>query len=390
MFLDTSNQLQHRAHTGGGAAHEVAHHRHKFLTKGDRHLLKAFASLIQARLYCVVLHIELFGYRRGFVKGFLCFLLLPYKHIDVSRQGRDDGGRACTVFPHILENRCKDIYAAQFVQPLNKHKQSLICGAAQGFVELVKVKTCGSGYLVRFLEQVHDNLGESRGGHLHFLPLAIQDGSKAHNLRDGHIRLRSYSGETLRKLRKVGRACRAVLRQLIDNRTYREQRTFSAKTRLIAENSGQFGERKRGTIPQIIQCHIYLVCGFHKAQHIFLRGLAQASGFLRQFVQLLAACPRVYLLEGFVKVVHLLLGQPRVLAHIGFLLLYLGVHLHGFLARHHGTGEGGDGSRTDGLPLLKLIIKTLQPSGAFLHLIVHTPYLVFEQPDFPCLLVPSR
>ena len=189
----------------------MPHNRHEFLTESNSHLLKAFACFVKPCLYCCVLHVKLLCDRSSFLKGFLRFLLLPDDHIDVSGKSGDHSGRSCSVLAHVFEHRGEDINTSKVVQALYQHEQTLVGGSAQCLIELFKVKPRGGGNLVRVLEQVHDEFRQRGSRHLYFLTLTIKNGGKAHNLRDGHIRLRSHTGKTLRKLRKVRSRCCAVL-----------------------------------------------------------------------------------------------------------------------------------------------------------------------------------
>ena len=89
------------------------------------------------------------------------------------------------------------------MQLVKQHHQTFVRRTFEGSIELLHFKPRSCTNLVGFLEHVHNNLRHGRRGHLDCLTLRIKDSSKAHDLRDSHIRLGAYTGKALGELSEV-------------------------------------------------------------------------------------------------------------------------------------------------------------------------------------------
>ena len=96
---------------------------------------------------------------------------------------------------------------------------------------------------------------------------------------------------------------------------------------------------------EVVECDVDDVGGLDVLQHVFLCGLAQSSGFLRQLVELFAGGACVHLLEGFVQFQYPLGGHTGELACFRHLFLHISVWLNRGDERAVGGGDpSGEGS----------------------------------------------
>ena len=128
---------------------------------------------------------------------------------------------------------------------------------------------------------------------------------------------------------------------------------------LVAEDVRELGEGQRCALSQVIEGDVDLVGGLDEAQHVLLGREAQSACLLGEFIEILAACPGIDLLELLVEVLHLLGGHSRELAHGCHLGVYLGIDLHSGLARHHQSRHGGCRAHDCCLPVVDGAVEAL-------------------------------
>ena len=246
------------------------HYRKQLFTQFNGKLCNSLTRLIKSCLDCIVLHVELVGYRDALCKSTSRLLLLPLHHVEITGKGRDHLCSTGTVLAHVLEDRSQNVDVTQIMKALNKHQQTLVGTALQCLIELLSVQASRLHYFVLLLEHIHNQLGKSSCRHFNSLPLRIKNGSEAHDLRNGHVSLCSDTSHSLCELCKVRSRCRTVLRQLVYHRTYREQGTLCPQTFLIPEDSTQFRKNQGSPISQIIESHVDLVGSPDEAKNILL------------------------------------------------------------------------------------------------------------------------
>ena len=337
----------------------MAHYRLKLLSERDRHFRHALSSLVKSGLYRGVLHVELIGYGYALVESLGSFLLLPSYHVEVSCKSRDNLRRPRPILPHILENRSQHVNVAQFVKPVEKHKKSLVGTLFECFVELLGVQSRSLDDFVVLLEHIHNHLGNGSCRHLHRLSLAIQDGSKSHDFGDGHFRLGTHASHALRKIGEIRSRCRAVLRKLVDDRTHGKKSLLRSHALLVTEDACQFGESKRCPLSEVVQSHIDLVSGTDKAEDILLRGLAEPSCFLCEFVQILSGSSGVNLLELLVEFLHLRSRKSRKLADVSHFLVHIRKGVYCGASRHDDARYRSRDAGKSRLPIVKLSVHAL-------------------------------
>ena len=209
--------------------------------------------------------------------------------------------------------------------------------------------------------KVHNHLLDSCCRHLHLLAVGIEDSAKSEDLRNCKTRLRADTSHTLGELHKIRLRSSTVLRQHIHRRADGKHRIFGAEQFLDTEDVSQFGDSLRGTVPEVHERHIDDVGGFHITLYRFERILAEATGFLCEFVQLLTRSASVHLLKRLIQFEHLLLRQPRVLSGVGEFFLHFSESVHRLAASHDQTCNGSCKPHNESLRIVKPHIHSIPP-----------------------------
>ena len=93
----------------------------------------------------------------------------------------------------------------------------------------------------------------------------------------------------------------------------------------------------------------------------FKRVLAETTGFLGEFVQLLTGSTGIHLLKRLIQFEHLLLRQPRVLSGVGEFLLHFSESVHRLAASHDQTCNGSCKPHNESLRIVKPHIHSIPP-----------------------------
>ena len=232
----------------------------------------------------------------------------------------------------------------------------------QCLIKFFSVHSERGGKLVVLVGKVHNHLLDSRRRHLHLLAVGIEDSAKSEDLRNGKTRLRADTRHTLCELNEIRLRSRTVLREHIHRRADGKHRIFGAEQFLDTEDVSQFGDSLRGTVPEVHERHIDNVGGFHITLYRFERILAEATGFLCEFVQLLTRSASVHLLKRLIEFEHLLLRQSRIFSGVGEFLLHFSESVHRLTTRHNQTGYGSSKTHNESLRIIKPHVHSV-PSG---------------------------
>ena len=189
----------------------MLHHRLQLLTQLDSHLGNTLSGLVKTGLNSRVLNVVFLGDGRCFLKSPGSFLLLPFHHIQIASESRDDLRCAGTVLAHILEHWSQHVDVAQFVQGIKQHQKAFVGTAGKSLLEFLRIHTSSLDNLILLLEHIHDELGNGRCRHLYGLSLTIQHGCKAHDLRDSHLSLGTDTCHSLGEVGQVRCSSRTVL-----------------------------------------------------------------------------------------------------------------------------------------------------------------------------------
>ena len=193
------------------------------------------------------------------------------------------------------------------------------------------------------------------------MAVGIEDSAKSEDLRNGKTGLRADTSHTLGELHKIRLRSRTVLRQHIHRRADGKHRIFGAEQFLDTEDVSELSDGLRGTVAEVHESHIDDVRGFHITLYRFKRVLAETTGFLGEFVQLLTGSTGVHLLKRLIQFEHLLLRQPRVLSGVGEFFLHFSESVHRLAARHYQTCNGSSKTHNESLRIIKPHIHSIPP-----------------------------
>ena len=247
-----------------------------------------------------------------------------------------------------------------------EHQKSLVRASFQCRVQFLQVHARRLGNLRRLLEKVHDELRERRSRHLARLPLAVQYRRKRHNLRNGHAGLRPHTGHAFAKLRQVSGTRRAVLREVVDNRTYRKQTLLRTEPGFISENARQLRKGQRCPLAEFVKCHINLVSRFDEPQNVLFGCFAEAPRLFGESVQVLTARTGVHLFEVLVQFLYLVVGKSREFAHVRHLRVHLRKSIHRLASCHHESRPHRCRPCKDVAPLVYKAIYAVHDARVFL------------------------
>ena len=258
------------------------------------------ACLVDTCLGCIVEDVVLTGRRRGFGKCLVRLFLLPLHHVEVGGERGEDLGHADAVHAQVLEQgrECGErVSLTDLLQFAEEHQHALVGAAVQRLGELLHVKPDGLCYLLRLLEQHHDEARHCRCRHLHLLTVSVKGGGEGKDFGDCHSRLCAHTSHALGELHKVGFRRGTVLREDIHRGADSEHCVFGAEYLLDTEDVGELGDDLGRSLAQVHQCHIDDVGCLDIALNTFPGVLAQASCFLRQLVELVSPGTCVHRLE---------------------------------------------------------------------------------------------
>ena len=132
------------------------------------------------------------------------------------------------------------------------------------------------------------------------MAVSVKGGGESEYLGDCHSRLCAHTRHALCEVDKVRLRRRTVLREDIHRGAYRQHRVFGAEYLLHAEDVGEFGDDLGRSLAQVNERHVDDVGGLHIALHALTGVLAQSSGLLRKFIQLVPSGSGVHSLESVV------------------------------------------------------------------------------------------